>query len=675
MLNQSIGKVKGVGPKSEALFNKIGIFTMQNVLDYYPRDYDLYKDIVPINELSEGYIMSVMGTIAGNITVSNHTRLPMTQVTIKDQTGMLKLIWFRSPYIQKMLRSGQRIIVRGKVIEKNKQFQMEHPELFTTPNDYYKKLGTLQPLYSLTKGLTNNLIHKTVQNVIGEYGSEVTEIFDEETLRRYDLVTAKEALQGIHLPVDKEEFIRSRNRLVFEEFITFIISLRAMKEEKKEEINDFLLEHTSDTEAFISQLPYELTKAQLKVWDEIKRDVTNPNKNMSRLIQGDVGSGKTIIAVLALMLAAYQGFQGALMAPTEVLAKQHFISIGEMFKEYHIPFQLELLTGSMTAKEKRLAYERIKTGQSQIIIGTHALIQEKVEYENLAVVITDEQHRFGVKQREKLASKGRKPHVLVMSATPIPRTLAIILYGDLDISVIDELPANRLPIKNCVVGNDYRPIAYKFMSDQVKEGRQCYVICPMVEESEHLDGENVIDYAKKLQGVMGEEINVDFLHGKMKQSQKDEIMERYYNRKIDILVSTTVIEVGINVPNASTMLVENAERFGLSGLHQLRGRVGRGVHQSYCIFMTATKSKDTKERLDILAKSNDGFHIANEDLKLRGPGDLFGIRQSGDMSFKIADVIQDAKVLQMANEAVHELSAKEINRILSSDRINDGVVL
>ncbi len=675
MLNQSIGKVKGVGPKSEALFNKIGIFTMQNVLDYYPRDYDLYKDIVPINELSEGYIMSVMGTIAGNITVSNHTRLPMTQVTIKDQTGMLKLIWFRSPYIQKMLRSGQRIIVRGKVIEKNKQFQMEHPELFTTPNDYYKKLGTLQPLYSLTKGLTNNLIHKTVQNVIGEYGSEVTEIFDEETLRRYDLVTAKEALQGIHLPVDKEEFIRSRNRLVFEEFITFIISLRAMKEEKKEEINDFLLEHTSDTEAFISQLPYELTKAQLKVWDEIKRDVTNPNKNMSRLIQGDVGSGKTIIAVLALMLAAYQGFQGALMAPTEVLAKQHFISIGEMFKEYHIPFQLELLTGSMTAKEKRLAYERIKTGQSQIIIGTHALIQEKVEYENLAVVITDEQHRFGVKQREKLASKGRKPHVLVMSATPIPRTLAIILYGDLDISVIDELPANRLPIKNCVVGNDYRPIAYKFMSDQVKEGRQCYVICPMVEESEHLDGENVIDYAKKLQGVMGEEINVDFLHGKMKQSQKDEIMERYYNRKIDILVSTTVIEVGINVPNASTMLVENAERFGLSGLHQLRGRVGRGVHQSYCIFMTATKSKDTKERLDILAKSNDGFHIANEDLKLRGPGDLFGIRQSGDMSFKIADVIQDAKVLQMVNEAVHELSEKEIDRILSSDRINDGVVL
>lgn len=675
MLNQSIGKVKGVGPKSEQLLNKLGIFTLQNILDYYPRDYDLYQDILPISELAEGYVMSVTGTIAGNITVSNYTRLPMTQATIKDNTGMLKLIWFRSPYIQKMLRSGQKIIVRGKVIEKNKQFQMEHPELFTSLSDYYNKLGTLQPLYSLTKGITNNFIHKTVQTVINEYGNEITEIFEEETLKKYQLATAMEALHGIHLPVDKEDFIRSRNRLVFEEFVTFIISLRAMKEEKQEEINDYILDQISDTEVFKNQLPYDLTKAQLKVWEEIKCDVANPNKNMSRLIQGDVGSGKTIIAVLALMLAAYQGLQGALMAPTEVLAKQHFISIGEMFEEYEIPFQIELLTGSMTAKEKRLAYERIKTGQSQIIIGTHALIQEKVAYENLAMVITDEQHRFGVKQREKLASKGKKPHILVMSATPIPRTLAIILYGDLDISVIDELPANRLPIKNCVVGNEYRATAYKFMCDQVKEGRQCYVICPMVEESEHLEGENVIDYAKKLQGIMGEGICVDFLHGKMKQSQKDEIMERYYNHKIDILVSTTVIEVGINVPNASTMLVENAERFGLSGLHQLRGRVGRGVHQSYCVFMTATKSKDTKERLDILAKSNDGFYIANEDLKLRGAGDLFGIRQSGDMSFKIADVIQDAKILQMASEAVHELSDNEMNQILSSDRINDEVVL
>ena len=468
------------------------------------------------------------------------------------------------------------------------------------------------------------------------------------------------AIQGIHFPVDKEEFYTARERLVFEEFLVFILALRQMKEKNEKSKNTFSFAIAEPVEQFMHKLPYELTGAQQKVWEEIKADLNGAHV-MSRLVQGDVGSGKTIIALLGLLLAAVNGYQGALMAPTEVLAKQHFESICEMLEKHQIPVCVELLTGSMTAKEKRMAYERIASGEAQIIVGTHALIQEKVKYHSLALVVTDEQHRFGVKQREKLAEKGNTPHILVMSATPIPRTLAIILYGDLDISVIDELPANRLPIKNCVVDTNYRKTAYQFMKKQVLEGRQCYVICPMIEENENLEAENVIDYAKTLQEEMGENIQVAYLHGKMKQSEKDVIMEQFGKREIQILVSTTVIEVGINVPNATVMMVENAERFGLAQLHQLRGRVGRGKYQSYCIFMSASKSKETKERLSILNKSNDGFFIASEDLKLRGPGDLFGIRQSGILDFKLGDVFQDAKILQRASEAAEQLISEDEN--------------
>ena len=376
---------------------------------------------------------------------------------------------------------------------------------------------------------------------------------------------------------------------------------------------------------------------------------------MSRLVQGDVGSGKTIVAVLALLNTALKGYQAAMMAPTEVLARQHYESITSLFEAYDIPIKVVLLTGSMTAKEKRRAYDRIECGLAKIIVGTHALIQDAVYYDNLALVVTDEQHRFGVKQRESFAKKGGVPHVLVMSATPIPRTLAIILYGDLDISVIDELPANRLPIKNCVVDTSYRQTAYTFMKKQIAEGRQCYIICPMVEESEAMEAENVTDYSRMLQEEMGTQIVVDHLHGKMKQAAKDEIMERFGRNEIQILVSTTVIEVGIDVPNATVMMIENAERFGLAQLHQLRGRVGRGKYQSYCIFMTGSKAKETKKRLEILNKTNDGFKIASEDLKLRGPGDLFGIRQSGLMDFGLGDIYQDAAILQKANEAAEWL--------------------
>ena len=536
---------------------------------------------------------------------------------------------------------------------------MEQPEIFYPSASYEEKLNTLQPNYALTAGLTNNAVVKAMKQAIS-YLDLKQDFLPPDVRTRYHLAEYNYAIQGIHFPVDKEEFYTARERLVFEEFLVFILALRQMKEKNEKSKNTFSFAIAEPVEQFMHKLPYELTGAQQKVWEEIKADLNGAHV-MSRLVQGDVGSGKTIIALLGLLLAAVNGYQGALMAPTEVLAKQHFESICEMLEEHQIPVCVELLTGSMTAKEKRMAYERIASGEAQIIVGTHALIQEKVKYHSLALVVTDEQHRFGVKQREKLAEKGNTPHILVMSATPIPRTLAIILYGDLDISVIDELPANRLPIKNCVVDTNYRKTAYQFMKKQVLEGRQCYVICPMIEENENLEAENVIDYAKTLQEEMGDNIQVAYLHGKMKQSEKDVIMEQFGKREIQILVSTTVIEVGINVPNATVMMVENAERFGLAQLHQLRGRVGRGKHQSYCIFMSASKSKETKERLSILNKSNDGFFIASEDLKLRGPGDLFGIRQSGILDFKLGDVFQDAKILQRASEAAEQLISEDEN--------------
>ena len=655
----SIKEIKGVGEKTQKLFEKIGVYTVGDLIRYYPRGYDVYEEATPISEVEEGHIQTVSGAVFGKVQVSGTRNMQVTTAHIKDLTGTIQVIWFRMPFLRNTLKSGQPVTLRGKVTRRRNRLVMEHPELFCPPDKYDEKLNTLQPIYGLTAGLSNNTVMKAVKQAL-EGLNLSKESLPEELRLKYQLAEYNYAVRGIHFPEDKEVFYHARKRLVFEEFLSFILSLRKLKTSNERMSNEYVMEEHPAVEELIRKLPYQLTNAQTKVWQEISENMKSDTV-MSRLVQGDVGSGKTIVAVLALLNTAMNGYQGAMMAPTEVLARQHYESICKLFDTYDIPVKVVLLTGSMTAKEKRKVYDRIECGLAKIIIGTHALIQDKVFYDNLALVITDEQHRFGVKQRETFANKGGVPHVLVMSATPIPRTLAIILYGDLDISVIDELPANRLPIKNCVVDTSYRNTAYAFMKKQIAEGRQCYVICPMVEESESMEAENVIDYARELQREMGDGILVSYLHGKMKQAQKDEIMTQFGENKIQILVSTTVIEVGIDVPNATVMMIENAERFGLAQLHQLRGRVGRGKYQSYCIFMSASKSKETKERLEILNHSNDGFQIASEDLRLRGPGDFFGIRQSGLMDFKLGDVYQDSNVLKMANEAANWLEEEKID--------------
>ena len=646
-----ISTLKGIGEKTEKIFQKAGIYTIGDLIRYFPRGYDVYEEPVPISELEEGKTMTVTGSIYGRIQVGGSPKMQITTVYLKDISGTLKVIWFRMPFLRNTLAKAGTITLRGRVIRKKEGLVMEHPEVFCPASKYDLKQDTLQPIYPLVTGLTNHAVMKAVRQVLEE--CDVGEgILPKDMVREYQLSDYRRAIYGIHFPKDKEEFYHARKRLVFEEFMLFILSLRMLKESEERVLNPYCFRKQPQIEKFLNSLPFELTDAQKTVWREIKNDMAGIHV-MSRLVQGDVGSGKTIVALLAMMYTGLNGYQAAMMAPTEVLARQHFENINHMLQEYEISLKVGLLTGSMTARQKRMVYEAVEAGEIQLVIGTHALIQEKVIYKNLALVVTDEQHRFGVKQRESLANKGVSPHILVMSATPIPRTLAIIVYGDLDISVINELPKNRLPIKNCVVDTGYRNTAYRFIKNQIAQGRQCYVICPMVEESETLEVENVTDYTENLQEIMGVNIKVQCLHGKMKQSQTDEIMEAFSKNEIQVLVSTTVIEVGIDVPNSTVMLIENAERFGLAQLHQLRGRVGRGKYQSYCIFMSASKSKETKERLDILNKSNDGFFIASEDLRLRGPGDLFGIRQSGILDFKLGDVFQDSQVLQQASEVAN----------------------
>lgn len=652
-----LNNLKGIGEKTEKLFYKAGIEKVNDLLRYYPRYYDVFEEPVLIRDLECDRTQAIKGTVVREVSVKRVRNLQVVTGYLRDERGdAIKATWFNSPYLKGKLTIGSTFIFRGFVKENYSNFSIEQPKIFGIA-EYNKKKGEMQPVYPLVSGLTNNMVQKAVKQALKLVETE--EFLPEKIRNKYGLEGLQQAIEHIHYPTDKNQLYSARKRLIFDEFFMFIYNIRNLKDKNTEIHNRHILEEPKEVKTLINDLPYELTNAQKRTWEEIKRDISS-TKVMNRLIQGDVGSGKTIIAFFALITAALNNGQGAMMAPTEVLARQHYDNLIELIKEHNINVNPVVLVGSMTAKEKREAYKVIESGDADIIIGTHALIQEKVNYNNLTMVVTDEQHRFGVRQREAISEKGEHPHIMVMSATPIPRTLAIIMYGDLDISVIDELPANRLPIANCVVGTDYRPNAYDFMTKQIAKGRQVYVICPTIEYSEAVEGENVIEYAEKLKRIMPVSVNIEFLHGRMKPAEKNEIMDRFANNQIQILVSTTVVEVGVNVPNATVMMVENAERFGLAQLHQLRGRVGRGKYQSYCIFINGSGKKEALERLNILCKSNDGFLIANEDLKLRGPGDFFGVRQSGDFEFRLGDIMNDANILKQASEAVELILNEEV---------------
>lgn len=669
-----LSSLKGIGQKTEQLFTKAGITDTSQLPYYYPRSYDIYKEPVLISEIDEDGIYTLYLSIASDVEVKPMKKLNITTVfAVDEQNERIKLTWFNMPFIKGALRRGYRYMVRGRVVCRGSLVSMEQPKLYTAA-EYEQKLHYIQPIYPLVKGLTNNMVTKAVTQYFAmQNNPEEMEYLPKELIERYELKPLYEAIKHIHFPRGINEMQESRKRLAFDEFFGFIMKLENLKSQRTYLENECMIHEGGYAARLISELPYQLTEPQRKAYDEMVADMSGKHV-MNRLIQGDVGSGKTIIAVLALLNAVEAGFQGALMAPTEVLAKQHYDTVCELLKKHEFPVTPVLLVGSMSASQKKKAHEQIKDGTADIIIGTNALIQEKVEYNNLGFVVTDEQHRFGVNQRGGLARKGGHPHVCVMSATPIPRTLAIILYGDLDISIINAMPMGRLPIKNAVVGEEYRPNAYRFIMNQAALGHQAYVICPMVEDNEISESENVTDYTVELRKNLPG-LTVEGLHGQMAADTKNDIMGRFAKGEIQVLVSTTVIEVGINVPNATVMLIENAEKFGLAQLHQLRGRVGRGNAQSYCIFVSTSKKEEAKQRLDIIGKSNDGFYIAEQDLKLRGPGDFFGIRQSGDMSFTLADIYTDADMLKKAKDCADYIIENNLQNTLKKAFSQNDVML
>lgn len=657
-IHSPIGALKGIGAKTEQLFHKVGVYTIGDILLHYPRDYEKLPPLKTVDELYEGehgdgMSAAVSGRIEKVPTVRSTGRMQVTTLKLNGDLKSISLVWFHMPYIKNALKRGEYYVFLGKLSKKGSQLSIDQPQILA-PEKYQQMQNSLWPCYALTQGLSKNMVSKQIRQALEQLDLS-RDYLPEDIRQRHFLAEYNYALENIHFPESQTALEAARKRLVFDEFFRFILAARLQKQQMEKVKNEFVFAPIEDSWAnqVMERLPYELTNAQKRALGEIRENMRSP-EIMQRLVQGDVGSGKTILAFLAMLDCAQSGCQSALMAPTEVLARQHYETFSKLCEEYGLKVPVILLTGSMTQKEKRRAYDRIQLYAKAMVIGTHALIQERTVFDNLALVITDEQHRFGVKQREHLYKKGSQPHILVMSATPIPRTLAIILYGDLDISVVDEVPAKRLPIKNCVVDPKFRPKSYSFIREEVEKGHQAYVICPLVEESEGLEAENVTEYTRKLQQELPG-LEIACLHGKMKGTLKNRMMEDFAEGRIQVLVSTTVIEVGVNVPNATVMMIEDAQRFGLAQLHQLRGRVGRGDAQSYCIMVNTSEGERAQKRLEILNKSNDGFLIASEDLKLRGPGDFFGIRQSGLLEFKLGDIYQDSGILKAASEEARRL--------------------
>ena len=655
----NISKLKGIGEQTAMKFARLGISDTDDLLYFYPRGYEAFEPPVVISGIFNDGIYSVYGMLLDVPKMNYHSHSRAISVTVRDEVGeTMKVTWFHSAYLIGKLKKGDRYVFRGRVHRKGKLLCMDMPRLYD-PAEYTNLLRyeALKPLYPLTEGLKQNSIRKAVQQCF-ETVELPKEFLPDDFKSEQELMDFEKALYAIHFPRNEEECHKARNRLVFDEFFLFSLGIRLQKEVAWA-CNDHKASQSPYSQTVLSNLPYELTKAQNKVYHEILEDFAGPHA-ANRLIQGDVGSGKTILAFLSMLDMVYAGDQCVMMAPTEVLATQHYDKLQSVLSENKLPVQARLLTGSTPEKQKNEIRREAEEGTAQIIIGTHAVFTDKMKYARLGLVITDEQHRFGVNQREALANKGLNPHIFVMSATPIPRSLAVILYGDLDISLVDEKPSNRLEIKNCVVDSSYHPNAYRFIANELKKGHQAYIVCAMAVGSDDEDEpDNVVDYSEELKKEFEPGTRIAYLHGQMNPGEKQRIMERFLSHDIDILVSTTVIEVGVDVPNATVMMIENAERFGLATLHQLRGRVGRGRDQSYCILVSDSQSEQTKTRLGIIKESNDGFYIAESDLKLRGPGDILGTRQSGDFGFDLGNIYADSSVLTKAAKAAEEFLKRD----------------
>ena len=648
-LDTSVQYLKGVGPKMYELLNKLSIYTVKDLLEYYPRVYEDRTKITPISDFQKDQNVLFLGTLVKPVTMVYAKKKKILSTVVVDDSGAIAMLtWFNQVYIKDRIKEGGTYLFYGKVGSvSGSRATLDSCSIYDV-NDLDKIQG-LYPIYPLTAGITQNYLFKLINNLM-DSGIMVNEIFNEEFRRKYRLAEANYALRNIHFPKSYEMVNVARNRIIFEELFLFQLALLNMKQIEVEHTNTNTYSDLDESE-FLKLISFELTGAQKKVVSQIKKDMSSKTV-MNRLVQGDVGSGKTMVAAIAMYLAVKNGYQAALMAPTTILANQHYIELSQYFEKLGI--NVEIITSSTTKKQKEKIIEKLKNNDIDILIGTHSIIEDNVEFNNLGLVVTDEQHRFGVKQRMKLSAKGNVVDTIVMTATPIPRSLAIILYGDLDLSIIDELPPGRKPVETCVVNDSYNQRVYNFLKKQINEGRQVYVVCTLVEENEDLDLNSVEklyeEYKKEFNGY-----NVAILHGKMKNKEKDSIMQEFKANKINILISTTVIEVGISVPNATVMVIENADRFGLAALHQLRGRVGRGSASSYCILKSNNKSAIARQRLDIMRKSNDGFEIAQKDLELRGPGDFFGVRQSGMPEFKLANLLTDTKILESTQEAVKTL--------------------
>ncbi len=651
----SVSLLKGIGEKTTALFNKLGVYTVKDILLFLPRTYLVYEKPTPVNADCNGQIISISARAKCAPLIKRARTIDVTTLTVYVDEVPVDLVWFRAPYIRNQIEPGKVYIFYGRLLIENGRFKMKQPLIYS-PEKYRDLMKNIQPVYRLTKGLSNNLVIKAVKEALSQV--KLLDGIPQELLQKNRLMEYNQALNTYHFPETYQGLKEARRRLCYNEFFYFILNSRLLENKGISYDNTFDIKHHAITDDFVEKLPFSLTKDQENVGAEILSDLTGPYVSQ-RLIQGDVGSGKTVVAFIACLDVVLSGYQAAIMAPTEVLARQHYENFSDWCKNNNIDITLVLFSGSQKASEKKQMQAIVDANKSCIIVGTHALITASRTYSNLALVIVDEQHRFGVNQRQALSDKGSHPHLIVMSATPIPRTLAMILYGNMHVSVIKSMPADRLPIKTSVVKEHMRSAAYKFIEKELGAGHQAYIICPLVEASETTEAENVMDYGKKLSAFFKDRARIAILHGKMKPSEKNEIMDAFARHDVDILVSTTVVEVGVNVPNATVIMIENANRFGLAALHQLRGRVGRGSAQSYCILMNSSSDSSQTKRLETMLKSNDGFFIAKEDLKLRGPGDLFGVRQSGEFSFQIADIYTDADELTMADN--------DVNAILKED--------